>query len=158
MLQCNTTNPSQIRHSIQQIRAKSNPHLDENHQRAEKRSGFDQKSSVLCEPFDVAFVAGVDEDRRILGAAAPIGVVDEIPLLEGLVALGIEVEVVEDLSEELGAVAVEGIGGGILRAEEEGRREGNRGNEGEGRSEMEGKEEEKGKESGWRGRRHCCRE
>lgn len=73
-----------------------------------------------------------------------------------MVALGIEVEVVEDLSEEVGVVMGEGIDWGILRAEKEGRREG-KGKFGERRSEMEGKEEEKGKGNGngWSG--HCCR-
>lgn len=64
-----------------------------------------------------------------------------------MVALGIEVEVVEGLSEEFGVVMGEGIDLGSLRAEKEGRREG-KGKFGEGRSEMEGKEEEKGKGNG----------
>lgn len=116
--------------------------LDEHDKRAEFWSGFENETGVLCEPFDVTFVAGVDKDRSVLSSASPIGVVDEIPLLEGLVALRIEVEVVEDLSEEGGAVVAEGIDWGILRAEEEGRRE-ERGSFGKGRREMEEKEEEK---------------
>lgn len=52
-----------------------------------------------------------------------------------MVALGIEVEVVEGLSEEFGVVMGEGIDLGSLRAEKEGRREG-KGKFGEGRSEM----------------------
>lgn len=77
-------------------------------------------------------------------------------MLKGLITLGIEVEMVEDLSEEFGAVEREGIDLGIfLRAKAEGRRERNE-SFGEGGSEMEGNEEENGEESG--GRRHCCRE
>lgn len=128
--------------------------LDEHDKRAEFWSGFENETGVLCKPFDITFVAGVDKDRSVLNSAAPIGVVDEIPLLEGLVALRIEVEVVEDLSEEGGAVVAEGIDWGSLRAEEEGRED--RGSFGEGRREMEEKEEEKRQGSGWR--RHCCRE
>lgn len=102
---------------------------------------MEKKTGVLCKPFDITFVAGVNEDGRIMGSAAPIGIVDEISLLKVLVALGIEVEVVEDLSEEAGLVGEEGIDWGSLRAKEKGRMEG-KGDFGEGRSEMEGKEEE----------------
>lgn len=61
---------------------------------------FEHETGVLREPFDVSFIAGVNEDRRLVRRPAPEGVVYEIPLLERLVALGVEIEMVKSLSEE----------------------------------------------------------
>lgn len=72
-------------------------------------SDFEHEASVLSEPLDVAFVAGVDEDWGIVasgggggggGAASPVFVIDQVALLECVVALWIVVEVIESLCEE----------------------------------------------------------
>lgn len=75
--------------------------LNEDEESFETGGGFEHEAGVLSEPFDVAFVAGVDEDGGVIPCSAPVSAVDQIPLLEGVVALRIVVEVVEDLSEEL---------------------------------------------------------
>lgn len=81
----------------------------------------------MGEPLDVAFIAGVDENGGVEAVAAPMGAVDEVPLLESVVALRIEGEVVECLSEE--ASLVELVRTAILGPEyllrlDQGRREG----------------------------------
>lgn len=49
---------------------------------------FEHESGVLGEPFDDAFVSGVNEDRRLFGGAAPESFIDQVSLLEFLVAIG----------------------------------------------------------------------
>lgn len=60
---------------------------------------FEHKTRVLSEPFYLSFISGVDEDWGILISAAPIRVIDQISLLKCLVALGVVIEVVENLGE-----------------------------------------------------------
>lgn len=74
--------------------------LDEDQESFEKGGGFEHEAGVLSEPFDVAFVARVDEDGGVTGGAAPVCLVDEVALLEGVVARWIVVEVIKDLCEE----------------------------------------------------------
>lgn len=50
--------------------------LDENDERTEMWSGLEKKTGVVSKPFDITFVAGVNEDGSILGGAAPKGVVN----------------------------------------------------------------------------------
>lgn len=85
--------------------------------------GLEHEACVLSEPFDVAFVPGVDEDRGVVPWPSPMLPVDQVLLLEGLVALGVEVEVVEDLGEVLGLVATVPVPGteDLLRADDGGR-------------------------------------
>lgn len=63
-----------------EIRAKLNwnwmVYLDENDERTEMWSGLEKKTGVVSKPFDITFVAGVNEDGSILGGAAPKGVVN----------------------------------------------------------------------------------
>lgn len=75
-------------------------YLNEDEESFETGSGFEHEAGVLSEPFDVAFVSGVDKDRGVILCSAPVLAVDQVPLLESAVALGIVVEVIEDLSEE----------------------------------------------------------
>ena len=63
--------------------------------------GFEHKARVLSEPFYISFISHVDEDWSIFMSPTPERVIDEIPLLKGLVALGIEIEVVKYLGEIL---------------------------------------------------------
>ena len=74
-------------------------HLKENKKGFETWRDFVHEPGVLREPLDVSLVAGVDEDRGIRLGAAPKGVVYQVPLLERVVALGVEIEMVECLSE-----------------------------------------------------------
>lgn len=55
---------------------------------------LEHEASVFGEPFDISFISGVDEDRGCVFGATPMLVIDKVPLLECLVALGIEIEVV----------------------------------------------------------------
>lgn len=72
--------------------------------------GLEHEAGVLGEPFDVAFVAGVDEDWGVVGGATPVFVIDQVPLLERLITLWIVVEVIKNLSEELLFVEFAGFG------------------------------------------------
>lgn len=63
--------------------------------------GFEHKTRVLSEPFYLSFISSVDEDWGILISTSPVRVIDQISLLKGLVALGIEIEVVKCLGEVL---------------------------------------------------------
>ena len=65
---------------------------------------LEHETGVLSEPLDFTFVASVDEDRSIVFGAVPEGVVDQISLLKGVVALRMIIEVIKNLSEELGSV------------------------------------------------------
>lgn len=69
--------------------------LNEDKQCMKPGCDIEHESSVLCEPFDVAFVPGVDKDRGgMVGALVPVGGVHEVLLVEDLVCLWLEGEVV----------------------------------------------------------------
>lgn len=65
---------------------------------------FEHEARVVGEPFYVAFISCVHEDGSLVLGSTPMDIGDEISLLEGLVAIGIVIEVVKNLSEELGLV------------------------------------------------------
>lgn len=60
---------------------------------------FEHETCVLSEPFYISFISRVDENWSILVSTTPEGVVDQIPLLKGMIALRIEIEVVKYLRE-----------------------------------------------------------
>jgi len=82
-------------------------YLDKNQKGMKRRSIFEHKACVLSEPFYVPFISRVDKDWSIVFGTTPEGVIDEIPLLKNVIALGIEIEVIEYLGEEL--CSVQGI-------------------------------------------------
>lgn len=63
-----------------------------------------EKACVLCKPFYISFIPCVDKDWRIVLGPSPICIIDQIPLLESMVALGIVVEMVKYLGEVFGSV------------------------------------------------------
>lgn len=79
-------------------------YLDENKKGFEMGCFFKHKACVLSKPFNISFISRVDKDWSIAMSTSPERVIDEIPLLKGLVALGIEIEVVKDLGEILSFV------------------------------------------------------
>lgn len=53
------------------------------------------ESSILCKPFNIAFIPSVDKDRGgVVGALIPVGGVHEVLLGEDLVCFWLEGEVV----------------------------------------------------------------
>lgn len=79
---------------------------------AEARGEFPNKAGVDSEPFDVAFVAAVKEDRAHTRRADPVIRVDEVTLLElGKIA---EAEVIESLMKISSLVSVSGLLGKIV--------------------------------------------
>ena len=83
---------------------KEKDYLDENQKGLKRRSIFEHKARVLCEPFYVPFIASVDKDWSIVLGTTPKSIVDEIPLLKSVIALGIEIEVIQYLGEEFCSV------------------------------------------------------
>lgn len=87
---------------------------------AETRSDFPNETRILCEPFDIAFIAAVEKDRgRPIG---PMDGVDEISLLEG--GFVGEAEVVQLLREVPGLVRVgfsHGLGSSVISEKTMGR-------------------------------------
>lgn len=63
-----------------------------------------EKTYVLCKPFYVSFIPCVDKDWSIFLGSSPECVIDQIPLLESLVAFGVEIEMVKYLGEVFGSV------------------------------------------------------
>lgn len=79
-------------------------YLDENNKGFETGCRFVQKSSVLSEPLDVSFIAGVYKDWSVLLCAAPVCVVYQIPLLKCMVAFRVEIEMIQYLGKVFGFV------------------------------------------------------
>lgn len=57
------------------------------------------KTCILSKPLDISFISSVDEDGSILFSTTPKCVIGQIPLLKGLIAVGMEIEVIKDLGE-----------------------------------------------------------
>lgn len=93
-----------------QISSLDHNYLYENKEGFEIGGRFEQETRVLSEPFYVSFISSVDENWSILMSTTPVGVIDQIPLLKGMVALGIEIEVVKYLSEVLCFVKLAAFG------------------------------------------------
>lgn len=79
-------------------------HLNEDQEGFETWRCFEHEAGVVGEPLDVSFISCVDEDGGFVLGTTPMDIVDEVSLLEGVVAPGIVIEVIQNLSEELGSV------------------------------------------------------
>lgn len=82
----------------------SSTNLRENKQGTKLGSDLPDESRVRCKPFDVPFVAAVEEDRSELRSTGPVIGVDQVTLRE-FRKIG-EAEVVQLLCEILGLVSV----------------------------------------------------
>lgn len=74
-------------------------YLNEDQKSFEVWCHIKHKSSILCEPLNIAFVPSVHKDWRSILGATPMPIIKQISLLESCITLWLVVEMVQVLRE-----------------------------------------------------------